>query len=262
MSEVRSRPPGTMSTERRYGIAISVALILGGVYWALTSLTEESKSSQETYAVQGDTLTVTSTSADVEIRAGDGQQITVDRQFKRNVFGSAPKESYADGTLEIRDGNCGLLAFGCDTSYVVTVPRDLKVTVESTSGDLTASDLPGGIDLKSTSGDVDVTRVGGEVKLESTSGDIDAQELTATTATGHATSGGVDLGFTSAPTTVEADTSSGDVSVVLPSGTETYQVSADTSSGDESTNVRTDPAATRTINATTASGDVTVEYDH
>ncbi len=53
MSEVQSRPPSTMSTERRYGIAISVALILGGVYWALTGLTEDTKVSQDTYPVVG-----------------------------------------------------------------------------------------------------------------------------------------------------------------------------------------------------------------
>ena len=71
MSDVQGRPASTMSTERRYGIAISVALILGGVYWALTGLTEGTKTSQDSYPVQGGELRVDTTSAEVEVRAGD-----------------------------------------------------------------------------------------------------------------------------------------------------------------------------------------------
>ncbi len=136
MSDVQGRPASTMSTERRYGIAISVALILGGVYWALTGLTEGTKTSQHSYPVQGDTLRIENGSAEVEVRAGDGSDVKVERQFERNVFGSDAKEKYDDGKLELRDTGCGFLSFGCKTSYILTVPKDVQVTLESSSGDV------------------------------------------------------------------------------------------------------------------------------
>jgi DUF4097 and DUF4098 domain-containing protein YvlB len=73
-------------------------------------------------------------------------------------------------------------------------------------------------------------------------------------------SGSVDLTFSTAPSSVDAKSSSGDVTVLLPSGDETYKVDTDTSSGDESARVKTDPSSVRTIKAETSSGDITVEY--
>ncbi|TWD82189.1 putative adhesin [Kribbella amoyensis] len=260
MSEVQGRPASSISAQRRYGIAISVGLILGGAYWALTSLTEEAKASQDHYPVQGTAVAIESSSADVEIRSGDVGDITIDRRFERNLFGSEPKEKYKNGKLEIRDTSCGFLSFGCSTHYVITVPKDVAVSVESTSGDLTITDLPGGAKVKTSSGGVEASRIGGELLLNSSSGDLEASELTATKVITNSSSGSVDLSFETAPQSVEAEASSGDVTVQVPEGTETYQVQTDTSSGDESANVRSDPAATRTIKAKTSSGDVTIEY--
>ncbi|MFI7067269.1 DUF4097 family beta strand repeat-containing protein [Kribbella sp. NPDC050124] len=262
MSEVQGRPAGTMSTERRFGIAISVALILGGAYWALTGLTEESKTTQDSYPVEGDSLTIQTTSVDVEVRSGDGPEVQVERKFERNVFGSDPKEDYEDGKLQLRDSGCGFLSFGCDTHYILTVPKDVKLTVESSSGDIKVSGLPEGANLKSSSGSIEAVDVGGSLWLESSSGDLEARGLSATTVSTQSSSGSTELDFTSAPQSVDAEASSGDVTIRIPSGTETYRLNTDTSSGEESADVRSDPAATRTIDAKTSSGDVTIEYNH
>ncbi|GAA1616118.1 hypothetical protein GCM10009789_82690 [Kribbella sancticallisti] len=260
MSEVQGRPAGTMSTERRYGIAISVALILGGVYWALTGLTEDTKTSQDTYQVVGTTLAIDTRSADLEVRSGDVREITVDRKVKRNLFGSDPSEKYQDGELQIRDSGCGFLSFSCDTDYVITVPKDLNVTIDSGSGDLKVAGLTGAT-LKSSSGSIEANQMSGQLSMESSSGSLDASDLTATSVKGKSSSGSVDLVFTAAPSSVDVESSSGDVTVLLPSGDESYKLDTDTSSGDESANVKIDSAATRTIKAETSSGDVTVEYD-
>lgn len=260
MSQVQGRPTSTMSPERRYGIAISVALILGGVYWALTGLTEDTKTSQASYPVQGDSLLVEAKSANVEVRVGDVSDVQVERQFERNLFGSDPKEQYDDGKLELRDTGCGPLSFGCETHYILTVPTDLKVTLESSSGDLKVSGLADGANLKTSSGDIEVHDVGGSLWLESSSGDLEASGLTSTSVTTKSSSGSAELDFAKAPLSVDSETSSGDVTIRVPNGTETYKVDTDTSSGDESATVRTDPSATNTIDAKTSSGDVTVEY--
>ena len=262
MSQVQGRPTSTMSPERRYGIAISVALILGGVYWALTGLTEDSKSSQASYPVQGDSLVVEAKSTNVEVRVGDVSDVRVDRQFERNLFGSDPKEKYDDGKLELRDTGCGPLSFGCETHYILTVPKDLNVTLESSSGDIKASGLEDGANLKSSSGDIEVHDVGGSLWLESSSGDLEADGLTATSVTTKSSSGSAELEFANAPQSVDSEASSGDVTIRVPNDTGAYKVDTETSSGDESATVTADPAATRTIDAKTSSGDVTVEYAH
>ena len=264
MSDVQGRPRSSMSVERRYGIAISVALILGGVYWALTGLTEGTKSSQSSYPVQGGALLVKGSSASIEVRPGDGTEVRVDRQSERNVFGSDPKERYdqGDGKLELDSGGCGFLSFGCKTSYVLTVPRDVKLTVENSSGKVTVAGIEGGAVLKTSSADIEVHDVGGPLELRSSSGDVEGDGLAATSVTTHSSSGSVALDFTVAPQTVDAKTSSGDVDIRIPSGTESYKVDTDTSSGDESANVKIDPNATRTIRAKTSSGDVSIEYSH
>lgn len=263
MSEVQGRPPSTMSMERRFGIAISIALILGGGWWALTDLTENSHTSNEQFPVHGTSLVIDSGSTDVEIHSGDVSQITVTRKIKRNIFGSVPKDKYQDGTLELGDAGCGFLSFNCRTDYVVVVPKALKVTAESRSGDLQVSDLSRGAELKSSSGDIEVHQIGGELRLESSSGDLAGHDLTAGTVTTRSSSGDIELDFGSAPSAVQLKSSSGDVTIQLPSGDAAYKVETHTSSGDDSTMVKTDPASDRSIKADTSSGDITVEYrDH
>ncbi|MGZ0148231.1 DUF4097 family beta strand repeat-containing protein [Kribbella sp. WER1] len=262
MSDVQSRPRGTMSTERRYGIAISVALILGGAYWALTGLTEGTQTGQSSYAVQGDELTVKSASAQVEVRPGDGTQVQVERQFERNVFGSDPKDSYKDGRLELDSGGCGFLSFSCKTSYVLTVPRNVKLTLEGSSGRVTVSGLEAGADVKTSSGNIEVHDVNGPLDLRSSSGNVDADGLTSTAVSAHSSSGNMTLDFAAVPQSIEAKASSGDVSIELPPGDTAYKLDTETSSGDRAANVKSDPNATRTITARTSSGDVSIEYAH
>jgi hypothetical protein len=251
-----------MTPQRRYGIAISVALILGGVYWALTGLTEGTTSGRSSYPVDGNALRVQGGSATIELRPGDGTEVTVDRESERKLFGSDPKESYDadDARLELNSGGCGFLAFGCETKYVVTVPRDVQLTVENSSGKVVVSGFANGADVKTSSGDIEVHDVGGPLELRTSSGDVDADGLSASSVTTQTSSGGTSLDFTTAPQSIEAKSSSGDVSILIPSGEESYKVDTDTSSGDESANVRSDPNATRTITAKTSSGDVSIEY--
>lgn len=260
MSEVENRPAGTLSTERRYGIAISVALILGGVWWAVTDLTEDTHTSEQSYSLAGSALTIDARSADVEIRSGDGDQVTVTQRFRRNVFGSDPKDKYREGKLEIGGGSCGFLAVGCDTSYVVVVPRQTKVTAHSNSGELKASDLPAGADLKVSSGGIEVHRIGTDLRMASSSGDVGAFDVDAGTVNAVSSSGNVELTFTKAPTDVEARSSSGDVLIEVPKDKDTYQVVTETSSGDELVKVETDPASKRTVRGRSSSGDVSVDY--
>ncbi|MFB6719490.1 DUF4097 domain-containing protein [Kribbella sp. NPDC056345] len=260
MSEAQRRSASTMSAERRYGIAISVALILGGVYWALTGLTEGPRSGQTTYKLDDPTLVVEGNSTSVEIRPGDGDELKVDRQFERNALGSDPTDTFKDGKLQLKETNCGFLSFGCKTAYVLTVPRDVKLTVKSTSGPIKVSGMTADTELKTSSGDIEVHDVAGTLRMESSSGGIDADGLSASTVTTKSSSGSAEVVFATAPLSVDAKSSSGDVTVRIPSGPETYHLETDTSSGDNEPEIRQDPSATRTIKVKTSSGDIDLGY--
>ncbi|MFC9690950.1 DUF4097 domain-containing protein [Kribbella sp. NPDC056951] len=262
MSDGQRRPASTMSAERRYGIAISVALILGGIYWALTGLTEGTRSGQSTYKLDDKALVVEGGSTSVEIRPGDGTELKVDRQFERNALGSDPTDTFKDGKLQLKDTNCGFLSFGCKTTYVLTVPRDVKLTVKNNSGPIKVSGMTADTELKTSSGDIEVHDLGGIVRLESSSGSIDGDGLNASSVTTKSSSGSAELAFATAPASVDAKSSSGDVKITVPSGPETYLIETDTSSGDYSPELRQDPSATRTIHVKTSSGDIDLEYSH
>ncbi len=262
MSEVERRPAGTMSRERRFGIAISVGLILGGGWWAVSELSTEAAPADLSYPVVGTSLRIDANSADIELRSGDGQSIEVHRTGGADgLFSDGPQESYRDGELELRS-DCGPISFGhCDAKYVVVVPRGLEVRIEAGSGDLRADGLTGTIELKTSSGDIDVSGTSGAVVLEASSGDIKAEGLRADNASAHASSGDIELGFAMAPSTVTVETSSGDVDITLPEGSGAYNVETEASSGDEDVKVSTDTASARTIHAKASSGDVSVDYD-
>lgn len=262
MSETQRRPASTMSAERRYGIAISVALILGGIYWALTGLTEGARSGQSTYKLDDKTLVVEGSSTSIEIRPGDGTELKVDRQFERNALGSDPTDTFTDGKLQLKDTNCGFLSFGCETTYVLTVPRDVKLTVKNSSGPIKVTGMSGDTELKTNSGDIEVHDLGGTLRIESSSGSIDADGLNASTLTTKSSSGSAKVVFATAPQSVDAKSSSGDVTIRVPEGTETYKIETDTSSGDNEPEIRQDPSATRTIKVKTSSGDIDLEYGH
>jgi len=262
MSEAQRRPASTMSAERRYGIAISVALILGGVYWALTGLTEGTRSGQSSYQLDGHSLVVEGSSTSVEIVPGDGTELKVDRQFERNAFGSDPTDTYKDGKLQLKETNCGFLSFNCKTTYVLTVPRDTKLTVKNNSGSIKVSGMSGDTELKTNSGDILAQGLSGSLRMESSSGSLEADALTATTVVTKSSSGDAELGFSTAPQSVDAKASSGDVVITVPSGDETYKLDIATSSGDKEPMVKADSTSTRTIAVKTSSGDVSVDYSH
>ncbi len=141
------------------------------------------------------------------------------------------------------DGSCAFpVAYWCTASYTLRVPRDVKVV------------------LWTGSGDVSVTGVSGAAELTSQHGDIDAVRLQSPhvhASNGH---GSVHLAFAKAPRVVDASSTHGDVTVVVPRGSGPYRVHASTDHGDTSTDVRTDPAAERVIDLSSAHGDVTVRY--
>jgi DUF4097 and DUF4098 domain-containing protein YvlB len=262
MAEVERRPIGTVSRERRFGVAVSLAMIVGGGWWAASELTGEATTTDVHFPLTSTTVRIDANTTDVEIRSGDVSEVKITRHSKRNAFSSEPKERYENGTLELTE-RCGVLAFGsCGTRYVVVVPREQNhgVRIETSSGDLRVIDVSGAVELKSSSGDLAASGIGGQLTLDTSSGDIETEAITSPSVKAHSSSGDIELRFIAVPASVDVEASSGDVRIVLPDGADAYKVDADTSSGHRDADIRTDPSSTRSIKAETSSGNLTIEY--
>ena len=206
-------------------------------------------------------LTIEANSATVTLVPSGDDQAVIDGHASGTLH-TPDLQIHPSGSNVRVTGGCSNITFGhCEADIVVRVPSGTAVTVESGSGDISAAGVTGNVSLETASGDVSASNLrGANVRLESHSGDVSAgglrsQAITATTA-----SGDVTLQLADAPLTVEAETSSGDVAVLVPPGNEEYSVDAETNSGDRMIGVATSSRSPRIIKARTSSGDVMVDY--
>jgi len=164
------------------------------------------------------------------------------------------------GVTTISGGACQHRWFGrCELELTVTLPESLRLTVEGRNGAISASGLTGRLSLATTNGRIDVDGASGRLDLSSTNGAIRLREATSARASVRTTNGSVDLDFSEAPTTVEATSSNGAVTVRVPAGRSSYFVDVRTTNGAiDTSSVPSDRTATRTITVRTTNGGVTV----
>jgi hypothetical protein len=245
--------PRRPSAAYRVPGVIALALLGGG--GVLAAHRAEQRFSDSSYVYRSSApkmLQLHSSSADVEIVPGTGRLVRI--QWRAEWVGKRPSHSLTkqDGVLRL-GSSCagglssvtGLFTFDvpCSAHYRVEVPAGQAIRLEVSSGDVKLTNLRGRVDVATSSGDISARDMpgGGTVKLAASSGDISAR-------------------FDGPPASLTATASSGDVSVHVPSGR--YRIDASASSGDRSVqNLIDDPASTRTIVVQTKSGDVWVGAD-
>jgi len=239
-------------------IAVAVLLFAAGASWAVSWLTRETETRTQTLAAAS-SIQIEGHSGDIVVVGSDRSDIRLTTKQHRSIFGRPHvRASYSDGRL-LLDGDCADVELwgGCGVSYRLEVPRDVAVRLTTHSGDVSAEDLRGDASLQTRSGDVDVLDVLGNLRLQTRSGDVNV-DSGSTDIDADTRSGDVHVRARKA-TRVRAQTSSGDVHVSVPD--RTYAVQAQAASGDENVDVRTDPDAPRSIDASTTSGDVHVDRD-
>lgn len=64
-----------------------------------------------------------------------------------------------------------------ETRYELSIPQGARVILQSTSGDISSSDVNGPADVRTTSGDITLQGASGHVQISTTSGDIQASRL-------------------------------------------------------------------------------------
>jgi DUF4097 and DUF4098 domain-containing protein YvlB len=248
-----------------------VALIAGGLLTVLfIACSAVQVAGWTTGAVEKEShRTIRGPVEELQIFAGSGDVVLVPAPGDNVEINSRTRGSLRTPQLEVQvngyevsvDGGCDEFAFGhCEATLVVQVPAGTAVSVDTSSGELSAENLNANVSLHTGSGDVDVSRVSGRLDVDTSSGDVNAANVRSDSVRAHTGSGDIDLDFALPPDTLDADTGSGDVLVYVPRGPEAYDVDADTGSGDETIDILRDPGSSRQLRANTGSGDIEIAY--
>jgi len=280
------------------GIPVALALIANSAFSLLAPFAEGRYQVSYTAPVTTKTVSMNSSGGRVTVGPTSGDRVTLSGtahySFIRSTFstqtnGSDTAMKYHCAPLP--SSNCGLDA-------TLGVPAGLPITVSTDGGDATVSGISGPATLHSDGGNLTADGVTGAVKLDTNGGNILLNALTApvtastnggniegTDVSSHivtihtdggnirmtglkssqvtaSTNGGnIEIDFTAPPRNVDVDTSGGNITLVVPPGTEKYYVRTHTDGGTIS-----DPGAAftggsdsrNTIIATTGGGNITL----
>jgi putative adhesin len=219
---------------------LGALLVIVGLIWLAVELIGYGPffgSSQGTTLIQaplpGNRLELDLGSGDVELQAGSEQDVRVETT-QHGWWQGQPVavERLADHVLVRNEAHSALfgLCFGrCGLTYRITVPRDISLTVRTTSGDINASgaagslslatgsgdveanDIPSGVTVSTSSGDVQLSDVGGKLDVQTSSGDVQLDAGRVDGATVRTSSGDVELDGVAGALALQS--SSGDITV-------------------------------------------------
>jgi hypothetical protein len=268
-----THPPSQPPTSSKGGlprpfIALCVAIgALIAAYCVLTLVSLAMASTEHrtrTFPIAAHQLHVDTGAADVRIVGERRSDVRVDMEIHRGMFrnGFQPRVEMNQRGHELQlDSHCSLMAHvgvgDCGASYTVRVPRGTTVAVKADSGDVRVENLDRDVTVDSSSGDVHVDDTTGALRVTASSGDVHVAGYRGSELAVDAHSGDVHVDSLRAPDRLRVETGSGDVHVAVPDVP--YDVRVDTGAGDRHVTVRENTEAPRKIQASTSSGDVTIE---
>jgi hypothetical protein len=193
----------------------------------------------------------------VTVIGGTRGPITVEEHISRGL--QEPKRSLrVDGDRLTVRGTC--TAFPqtfCSDDITVRVPSSVRVVVDGLGVRVSGVS---GARLESHGDDVTAESLSGTVRLRSHGGSVSAIALRAAAVDADSSGGDVSLTFARSPQHVVANSSGGNVNVVLPDRPLAYRVETSASGGSADSGIRTDPTSPRLIRAASSGGDVTIRY--
>ena len=259
------RPPVAPPPRRRWPWVLVALVVLLGLAAAAVVVTSVigavgGRTTSTTRTVVDDPVDVVEVDVEagpVVVEPGDGDTVELVATRRWTVWGDPTVEhTVRDGRLRV-EGRCtAWFTPWCETGVRLSVPRDVTVTLSTEAGSIEVRDLTGDVTASSSAGSVRLTDVTGDVDLETSAGSIDARGLDSERVEARSSAGGVTVVTDTAPDRVVAATNAGSVEVVVPD--ETYDVDADTSAGSVTVDVVSDPSASRSIEARSDAGRVTV----
>jgi DUF4097 and DUF4098 domain-containing protein YvlB len=242
-----------------FGLPLSLAFIGYGAIGIINAvgLTHYSQTRTVVPVGQVQVLTVDARNGSVRLQpSADGNVHVLAKGVYSLSQPTITSTSTASG-LTVTGHQCAGGILICSQDLTIEVPASFRVTAKSSGGDVRVSGLTGELNLSSSAGDVKDDGATQRLVMSSSAGDVSGTNLLSADVTASSSAGDVDLTFAADPTRVEAGSSAGDVDVQVP-GAVAYRVTAKTSAGNATSTVHEDSASTRTIDAHSSAGDVTV----
>jgi DUF4097 and DUF4098 domain-containing protein YvlB len=222
---------------RRHVRAAFAALLLVPVAACGAGTSEDQTSYQVDQPVTA--LVVEARAAAVTIEAGDGP-VSVTEKYRYADTKPSTAHKVDGNTLRLTESGCGNDNVRCETEFRIRAPK-------GTSTQVTAQ-----------AGAVKVNGLDGDVHVTTQAGAVEGAALSADTVVVQTQAGAMTLDFTEAPSTVQATTELGAVTVRVP-GNATYAVDVRADVGSSKVSVQQDAASPHKISVKTQVGAVSVE---
>jgi hypothetical protein len=252
--------PLALTTGRRWALVIGLPFVLGAI--GISGLDYVALVGQDSYRIQPITAP---TANNVTAGVGNGDITVVSSSAKRAVISGRVNYSLIRPVVKWKHTATGAFLEGpdcfwagdCGAELTLTVPAGEAVSASSGSGNVSASNLTGALDLGSGSGNVLLDHLSGPLVLSAGSGNISGTYISATKVQANDSSGNVDLSFDRPPGDVVISDGSGNITVTVPANT-SYSVVANASSGSTHIDVPTNPLSHNVIRLSADSGNIRV----
>ncbi|MGW8601392.1 DUF4097 family beta strand repeat-containing protein [Streptomyces sp. NPDC055893] len=210
----------------------------------------------KTFDFSGDSPTVRSDSADLELVAADVPGVQVTRQVSGTKVGGDIESGWnLEGGVLTLSLDCTGLAVNCGAKYTVKVPRDVAITAENDKGLVEATGFTA--DFSAEAGDMRLSDLSGpHLDLEGRDGTIEGDRISAKSVTVASRNGDNELNLVSAPDLVDVRSQDGDVRIGLPEAT--YAVDTAAKKGDITVDVLKDDTSDHAVRIHTRNGDIVI----
>lgn len=244
------------------GLVLTAVMVGFAGLVSVNAMARQTIQEEHTYGFKGSSINVDVAVGDVQIvPSAVDDQISVRRRLTYGLHRPFVEARIDGDTFRVRDTGCAVeVAFPCEIRWLLQVPRDLFVEVNTVSGSITVSGIAGKVRLVSQSGAVKaVSPTGALVTLRSARGAVTAQNVSSPQVVATSTTGAVSVTFRSPPSLVVGRSETGAVDVVLPDGEEAYRINAKTQDGVRYVSAKHDPEGRRRIDVRSTKGNVRVE---
>jgi len=265
------------------GLVTAVALAVPGTRFMVTGDVVNQSSPSVSVVSAAATAVIPKPSAGLDVQSCDAPvQVVAQRVSQVEVTepGTYPSGlSAAPGVpWSLNDGQLTVGDSSCDdnfqpSGFIVIVPEGIPVTVDSQGGNVTvtgtagatvdssdglvvANAIDGPLTASTGGGNLSVHDLTGALYADTSDGTLVATDVTAPTATVITGGGNATISFATAPDTVVVSTDNGTADLFVPGGP--YAVTDSPDSGMASVRIATNPAARRTITATTGGGNLLI----
>lgn len=261
MTHLTDEPPTQASrTWLIIGIVVTVVVLAAGLFFGYRALagsgSPASDTTSTTYPQEITALDVRVDNGTLTVTTGPAGTATVQAALTWDGEKPTVTQQWTGTQLSVVTACPG--SERCEVDLTITVPAGTAVTSTTETGDTALTGLTGPVSARTDTGEIRLSGLGGQVTAATEVGSVTAHSLTSGTVTVTVETGDIALGFAADPQAVMARTNTGDVTVTVPRSSTGYQVTADTDSGDRRVGVTQDQSGSRTIQAHTGDGDVTV----